>query len=82
MNLAHRMLKSGQAGGIFVEARKYISITNEIKETTRKNIILDIIDNHKFDEYLEKVTNSLFKIIIIAGLPFFCYVMIQFILSS
>ncbi|MFS0863235.1 hypothetical protein [Fredinandcohnia sp. 179-A 10B2 NHS] len=52
------------------------------EEKTHKNTILEFIDGDQFDKVLGKITNGLFKAIVFFGVPFFLYVIFQFLKMS
>lgn len=40
---------------------------------------LELLDSEEWDQWMEKIAGTMFKVIMIAGVPYFLYVMSQFV---
>ncbi|MFT4414075.1 hypothetical protein ACLM5H_09460 [Fredinandcohnia humi] len=57
-------------------------VYNQSEENTKNSLLLEFIDGEQFDKLLGKVTRGLFSLIVFVGIPYFIYVLWQFLLMN
>ncbi|WP_246941675.1 hypothetical protein [Bacillus pinisoli] len=40
-----------------------------------------IVEHSSFDEIMEKITNGMFKVILVGGIPYFLWIFLQFMFT-